>query len=89
MNGNNNGMSRERLMQKLQMYSFAVYDALLYLDAYPDSAEALEFYNRNKRLEQEAMNEYERRFGKISLSCQEDSWQWTDGPWPWQNEEVR
>ena len=42
----NNIPSRQRLMKQIQVYSFAVYDALLYLDAYPESKEALEFYNK-------------------------------------------
>ena len=85
----NSNTSRARLMRQIQTYSFAVYDAQLYLDAHPDSKAALEFYNKYKKLEQSAMAEYESRYGKIALNGQESSWQWTDGPWPWQNEEVK
>lgn len=85
----NNTLSREKLMRQIQMYSFAVYDALLYLDAYPDSKSALEFYNKYKKAEARAIAEYESRYGKIRLSDSEGSWQWTNGPWPWQNEEVK
>ncbi|MBQ7411829.1 MAG: spore coat protein CotJB [Clostridia bacterium] len=84
----NNIPSRQRLMKQIQVYSFAVYDALLYLDAYPESKEALEFYNKYKRLEERAIAEYEAHYGKIRLGGDEKSWQWTKGPWPWQNEEV-
>lgn len=84
----NNIPSRQRLMKQIQVYSFAVYDALLYLDAYPESKEALEFYNKYKRLEERAIDEYEAHYGKIRLGGEEKSWQWTKGPWPWQNEEV-
>lgn len=84
----NNVPSRQRLMHQIQVYSFAAYDALLYLDAYPDSKPALEFYNKYKKLAERATAEYEMRYGKISLGSDEKSWQWTDGPWPWQNEEV-
>ncbi|MBO5374570.1 MAG: spore coat protein CotJB [Clostridia bacterium] len=85
----NLALSRERLMRQIQIYSFAVYDALLYLDAYPDSKSALNFYNQSKRAEERAIAEYEARYGKIRLSGEEKSWQWTDGPWPWQNEEAK
>ncbi|MBQ8739887.1 MAG: spore coat protein CotJB, partial [Clostridia bacterium] len=67
----NNNANRARLMRQLQMYSFAVYDARLYLDSHPQSKSALEFYNKYKRLEQNAMAEYEARYGKIALDGQE------------------
>lgn len=86
---NNNSLSREKLMRQIQIYSFAVYDALLYLDAYPDSKPALEFYNKYKKAENRAIEEYEARYGKIRLSSDEASWEWTNGPWPWQNEEAK
>ena len=86
---NNNNLNREKMMQKVQMYSFAVYDALLYLDAYPDSKSALEFYNKYKKAEDRAISEYEQRYGKIRLGMDESSWQWTQGPWPWQEEGTR
>ncbi len=85
----NNQLSREKLLRQIQIYAFAAYDAQLYLDSHPDSREALEFYNKYKQAESRAIMEYESRFGKIKLSGKEDSWQWTDGPWPWQNEEDR
>ena len=85
----NGGLSREKLMKQIQMYSFAVYDALLYLDSHPDSREALNFYNRYKQAEERSVAEYEARFGKIRLNGTENSWQWTNGPWPWQNEEDK
>ena len=51
--------NRDKLMKQLQAYSFAVYDALLYLDAHPDSKCALDYYNKYKKLEAKAMQEYE------------------------------
>ncbi|MBO5287000.1 MAG: spore coat protein CotJB [Clostridia bacterium] len=78
--------SRERLMNEIQAYSFAVYDALLYLDAYPESKEALEFYNKNLRLATKAKAEYEQKYGPITMPAEGYSWQWTNGPWPWQIE---
>ena len=77
---------REAMVRKVQMYSFAVYDAMLYLDSHPDSKCALDYYNMNKKLEWQATQEYERHFGPITAPMEADSWQWTDGPWPWQCE---
>ena len=77
---------REALMRKIQMYGFAAYDSLLYLDSHPESKCALEHYNKNKALERQATAEYERLYGPITAPCETESWQWTKGPWPWQCE---
>ncbi len=79
-------ISREKLMKQIQIYAFNVYDALLYLDAYPNSKEALCFYNKYKRLEKRAKQEYEERFGPITMPEDATEWCWTKGPWPWQIE---
>ncbi|MBQ8546587.1 MAG: spore coat protein CotJB [Clostridia bacterium] len=79
-----NGRNRERLLRQLQIYSFMVYDTLLYLDAYPDSKEALQTYNKYKSLESKAMAEYESKYGPVTAPQVTDSWEWTQGPWPWQ-----
>lgn len=79
-----NNRNRERLLRQLQTYSFMVYDTLLYLDAYPDSKEALASYNKYKSLESKAKEEYETKFGPICAPQAAGSWEWTNGPWPWQ-----
>ena len=81
-----NNNTKEKLMRQIQVYSFAVYDALLYLDAYPNSKEALNHYNKYKRLEKRAMQEYEQRFGPLVMPEEATEWCWTNGPWPWQIE---
>jgi len=87
MMSNNN--TKERLMKQIQAYCFAAYDALLFLDAYPNSKEALSFYNKNKKLEQRAVQEYEAKYGPIKMPSDTASWEWTNGPWPWQLEGKR
>ena len=78
--------NRDKLMKQLQVYSFAVYDALLYLDAHPDSKCALDYYNKYKKLDAKAMQEYEMHFGPVIAPRDASCWQWNKGPWPWQNE---
>ena len=78
--------TRERLLRAYQAYSFAIYDILLYLDAYPDNREALESYNKYQRLASKAKAEYESRFGPITQPFEAKSWDWVNGPWPWQME---
>ena len=79
--------SRERLMRQMQAYDFALYDTILYLDAYPNSKEALSAYNKYARLAKRAREEYESKYGPVTAPMQAHSWEWTKGPWPWQ--EIR
>lgn len=82
----NRSNSKERMLRAIQAYSFMVYDTLLYLDAYPNSKEALSNYNKYKKLEARAKMEYEAKYGPITAPQEATSWQWADGPWPWQAE---
>ena len=82
----NNCNNKERLMKAYQAYSFAAYDALLYLDAYPDSREAMESYNKYQRMAEKSKAEYEARFGPVTVPKDVNEWQWTNSPWPWQVE---
>ncbi len=84
-----NSSSQEKLMRQMQSYDFAVYDTLLYLDAYPDSREALNAYNKYKRLSQKARAEYEQKYGPVTHPQETSKWSWTDTPWPWQTDERR
>ena len=81
--------SRERLLKQIQAYDFAVYDTLLYLDAYPSSKEAQCFYNKYKKLSMRAKQEYEQKYGPLTMPEETADWQLTDGPWPWQADERR
>ncbi len=76
--------SREKMLRQVQAYDFALYDTILYLDAYPDSREALNAYNKYSKLAKRARDEYEARFGPITPPQEVNSWNWTQGPWPWQ-----
>lgn len=76
--------SKDKLMRAYQAYSFAAYDALLYLDAYPDCREALEHYNKYQALAAKAKAEYEAKYGHVTAPINANGWQWTDSPWPWQ-----
>jgi hypothetical protein len=46
----------------------------------------MEYYNKHRALEKKAICEYEKHFGPIVAPVEAYSWEWTKGPWPWQNE---
>lgn len=85
----NNSNLRERLMKAYQAYSFAAYDTLLYLDAYPNCKEAMESYNKYQKMAEKAKAEYEAKFGPVTATNGITEWDWVKAPWPWQTEGGR
>ncbi len=78
--------NREKLLKSVQQYSFAMLEAALFLDTHPDCADALAYYNKYKKLWQEAKAEYESKYGPLTVSSDANNsrWQWSKGPWPWE-----
>ena len=74
-------------LRTVSMYGLAVYDALLYLDAYPYNEDAKKYFVEMTENEKHAVCEYEKNYGPLtaSASAEYEGWQWSEGPWPWQN----
>ena len=85
---NNHGRpNREQLLQWIDMVSFAVFDTAFYLDTHPDCKEGLSYYKKHLALRKQAMEEYARMYGPLTLdhvSTCEDRWAWIQQPWPWE-----
>ncbi|MCB6366868.1 spore coat protein CotJB [Intestinibacillus massiliensis] len=77
---------REQLLNRVRMYDFALVDVSLYLDGHPHNASALAYYQKNRKLLNEAKAAYEARFGPLSRknSTDETEWTWINDPWPWE-----
>ena len=75
-------------IRSVARYAFAMIDAELYLDAYPDDREALAYYAQMKDAHAAAAAEYEREYGPLTADSAENGerWTWVDGPWPWQTQ---
>lgn len=77
----------KQLMRELQAVDFSMVETILYLDAYPESSEALAHYHR-------LHEERERILGAMQAkgcspvtamdSHSRSEWSWVDGPWPWE-----
>ena len=74
------------LMKKLQMVDFAIVETVLYLDAYPESKPALAYYHKLLSDRERLMESLAKAGKPINLMCNADteSWNWTNGPWPWE-----
>ncbi len=80
-NGNGTALAR-----KLQAVNFALYDTILYLDAYPNCRKALSHYHSLLEMKRKLQAEYEAEYGPVTAFGNEsrDEWKWTSTPWPWE-----
>ena len=87
MIANSGNQNREQqLLTMLNQASFAVDDAVLFLDTHPDDRQALEYYQYYRKLRQQALDAYEDEFGPMSRNRVNNTnyWQWIQGKWPWE-----
>ena len=75
-----------RHMKQIQAYSFAVKEAVLYLDTHPDDKAALAYFDKYRKLLWEATRNYEEHHGPITADATDTSrgWAWVLEPWPWE-----
>ena len=78
----------KNLLCELRKIDFALTETVLYLDAYPQTAEALAYYHKLKARRSELVEEYERTYGPLTMMGNESktSWDWTNKPFPWEYE---
>ena len=76
-----------KLLKVIQIHSFAVTEAALYLDTHPHCRKALRFYDKHRRLYRDAVAQYEENFGPMTMYGNEcgEHWKWAEQPWPWEN----
>lgn len=92
-NSNNNYNTRSntnctRIKLRLQQLEFALDDVVLYLDAYPECNQALEYYHTLMEERNHLLEIINNECGPMNnySNLSKDSWLWTKGPWPWQFE---
>ncbi len=78
---------KEMLLRRLSAAQFAVWEMHLYLDTHPCDTAAIDAYNKYYKRYKELLKEYTSRFGDITAGKEENErWQWTEAPWPWDPE---
>ena len=80
--------SKRQLMRRIQIYDFAITEAVLYLDGHPNCRQALAYLDKHKQLRNAAAAEYEKRFGPLTVTGSDDmdTWRWVADAWPWEGE---
>ncbi len=81
-----NGWSCREKLQQIRALDFAIQETVLYLDAYPENRQALEYYHQLLEQRKEVMALYQKSCGPLSMygNTSRESWDWVSGPWPWE-----
>lgn len=82
--GNESNLSQNELLGKIQSYAFAINDLALYLDTHSNDDKALALHNQYAKEYRKIYDEYERKYGPLSIFCPCDKWRWIASPWPWE-----
>lgn len=85
-----NNNKKYELMKQINEYSFSMIDLLLYLDTHPEDSGAQEDFLNLLHARNDAVNEYSRIYGPLTIdgikeSADEEMWRWVYQPWPWEN----
>lgn len=80
--------SREELLRKIQMLTFALIETNLYLDTHPMDQAALAYYHKHRDLLAECEEIYAENYGPLNPGqvTSKNRWTWIDDPWPWEME---
>ena len=76
---------KEKLMQQIMEYKFAITDISLFLDTHPCDEKAILLHNEYVSEFQKLKEKYESEYGPLSIETETKSWQWIDDKWPWEN----
>ena len=73
-------------METLRALDFAIVETVLYLDAYPESKEALAYYHTLLGERAQVAAQYEKQHGPLTVLDNESAtaWEWIQTPWPWE-----
>lgn len=81
-------MNKQQLMLQIQETGLALFDLVLFLDAHPQNAQALDCFSDIQKQHAELQAEYEMNFGPLTASDTDatQGWTWIKAPWPWEPE---
>lgn len=79
------GATRQSLMKQINEASFAMDEAVLFLDTHPDNFDALRYYRNAVSMRKEALDAYKRQFGPLLVDdVTGNTWDWVTEKWPWE-----
>ncbi len=82
-----NNITRTRMLRQIKEVDFVLKDLNLFLDTHPCHKQALEMFANYETKLKALKYEYEKLFGPLTPSTNDNTktWEWIQGPWPWEN----
>lgn len=83
--GCENNNHQKMLMDEIRQYAFSVKELSLYLDTHPCDQRAIRAHNEYSKKLAELKEMYQEQYGPLTIYYPAgNSWQWIEGPWPWE-----
>lgn len=78
--------TKSKLLNNIQKYDFALDEIRIYLDTHPNCKNGLKYFHKYKKLQNEAVLEYNQLYGPITSEQvkSKEHWTWVNEPWPWE-----
>lgn len=83
------GGTCKQMLRELQAIDFSMVETILYLDAYPESKDALEHYHKLREERQHLLSRMASSNCPPITAMDSHSraeWNWIQGPWPWESD---
>jgi len=77
----------DELLLNINQICFYRHELNLLLDNYPNNKEILDLFNKYLEVEQQEINNYERRYGPLTVNSEMNNipFKWESTKWPWDN----
>jgi spore coat protein JB len=74
------------LLKRIKQYDFTLKELDLYLDTHPNCRKGLAMFAKYKKLREQAVAEYNDKFGPLTPEQNQnlENWDWVSTPWPWE-----
>jgi spore coat protein JB len=79
-----NNSNQQQMLMQIRELKFSVNDLALYLDTHPCDKRAIRLHNEYSNQLRNLTDEYQRKFGPLTIECPCNKWRWIDLPWPWE-----
>lgn len=77
---------QETMLSQIQALQFVLQELTLYLDTHEEDQEAFQLFQQYSKTLEGALAAYQKEHGPLlrSGAAAGSSWQWSKGPWPWE-----
>ena len=76
--------TRREMANEIRGLEFAITELALYLDTHRNDRKALCLHNKYCKECKELKDEYQRKYGPLTINYPCNKWRWIEEPWPWE-----